>query len=128
MSWLMKDTQVPPMCNHSHMISETLNIAHSGSAASECVCVCGVEWNGVVWSGMEWSGVEAPQGISGLKLCTQRPAMCEDEPSLASVCHWLFFLINVLVSLVFRCQDSQQQQSSDSHPLWLQQLLQIFML
>lgn len=54
--------------------------------------------------------------------------MCEDVPSLASVCHWLFFLINVLVSLVFRCQDSQQQQSSDSHPLWLQQLLQIFML
>lgn len=54
-----------------------------------CVCVCGVEWNGVVRSGMEWSGVGAPQGISGLKLCTQRPAMCEDEPSLASVC--LFF-------------------------------------
>lgn len=50
MSWLMKDTQVPSMCNHSHMISETLNIAHSGSAASERVCVC-VEWNGVVWSG-----------------------------------------------------------------------------
>lgn len=87
----MKDTQVPSMCNHSHMISETLNIAHSGSAASERVCVCGVEWSGVVWSGMEWSGVGAPQGISGLKLCTQRPAMCEDEPSLASVCHGLFF-------------------------------------